>query len=394
MIENARTAESKLTFNDLTIRGLNGIVHGAIFLKDTYLSAPSLSHSETSEMENALNEYKTYLYRSPHYKVELGHYERTIQLYRGDYARLNHTDAKKGRSIPTEFSGLLSALNNYLLTIYAFDDLTDNSPYRGEQIAYHLIKPPQHIRDMYSFAKSALVEHMSQFSESAALELHSTITACDSVMESEGSDHYYRFNFEEEHTPQYAFMSLSKKAQFLSTIAMRPLQEVEGMAPPSEWSPALKKGYEAAWLASDYYKNISGKGVTNWIEIKSGRLPLPVVVALSNYPESLRANLIEDIKHIWELYKPYFQQPFDLRLLQNLVEFDKTETAKASIAQFVANLKRGDVESTIKQEINNRKRSMMNTSQQFGGVDHLDFFLAGINGYLAEKKIKNVLNNL
>lgn len=146
-----------------------------------------------------------------------------------------------------------------------------------------------------------------------------------------------------------------------------------------------------AWLINDLYKNETETGAVNWIELKGGRLPLPVVIAIHTLPEQNQQEMISVITQIWDLYRPIFEERMNSDVIEHIEQIDKSNRSKELFSQFNSLMTESDVKKFISDELERRLRIVRMISVKYEGLKSLSFFLTAIEGYILEKRIKRIL---
>ncbi len=371
--------------------GLNGFVCGLKYVFSNYAGLTPKFTYQDSDLDRRICRYRNNLYRSAHYRSEIGLYTHTAVLSLLDYEKISPSSA--AREVVGEawrpyslVNTLLSRLDDWLLLAYAYDDLLDNSPLRGSSVAWHLVTSPAEVHDMYWHSRAKLVEASQNISGQAASEVSGLVDQYDGAAEDEGDKHYYRFEGKDD--PERAFTNLKRKGKFFSGIVFKPLHLAAGILIPDLWRYAIQSGYEAAWLVNDFFKNATEFGLGRWLELKQGRLPLPIIVAMHSVDANSREQLTTVIGTIWKMYKPFFEERLDLDSLRELKSVDRSGVAKFSLKKFDQILKSTKVREKIEAEVESRRNAMRKVSKDDGGLDHLDVFDFALTYYLVSKKLR------
>lgn len=332
-----------------------------------------------SYVERKLRDFRTYFHSSFHYRTEIQMYRTSLKLLIRDMARRQSTS-----DIPPE--QIINALMDCLMVGYAMDDLVDHSPVRGDLPAYHIITDKETVVEIYEFAKLKLYQVLDGTIPGSGEKLMKLIDGYESASLSEGSTHYYSIDLDGYHTVDNMFAILHQKASFLSQFVLEPIEQVVGLI-SEDWREGLATGYEAAWLVNDYFKNASDASGGKWLELKSGRLPLPVVLALHLMNEEDKEKTTQIIEEIWVLYKPVFESEMSFETINEMNLLDHSAATTTLLKKFSDLLSKSKVSRIINHSIDQRVRRVRSTSSRYGGLAHLDFFLTALEVYKLKKSL-------
>src|SRR3990167_8741812 len=158
------------------IRGLNGMGQGLMYIFRNYGNSLPEVAEPRSGLQRQVDIYRRLLFESLHYRLELGMYSYSALLILQDmFRRTGNQEISKVlrevRKPSSPHNVLHSNLDDYLLLGYAYDDLLDNSPLRGNIPAYHLTTSSSLVEDMYWHTRGKLIDAIRFFSEDGATEL-------------------------------------------------------------------------------------------------------------------------------------------------------------------------------------------------------------------------------
>lgn len=393
MHRNTELKQRGAEISDLFSQRFSGIVQASIFI----IRFLAESRTKSSFGPEVISEYKEHMYRSKHYALEFEMYSNTVKLFLKDLKKIGYI-VKTDDLLDSEsrLSRLLQAVEDCLLAGYAYDDLIDNSPLRGSGVAYHLLKSKELVIDLYDEAKQKLISLLSELKMDikSISNIQEVILEYESVADAEDSSHYYTIDLLDYHSIENMLSILDKKAGSLSQLVLMPFQELVGAVIPEDWKQAYKYAFSCAWLVNDLHKNDTETGIGNWIELKGGRLPLPVVIAIHTLTDLDRQKIIAVITQIWDLYKNLFTGEMTKNVIEQIAQIDETDQSKELFLEFKSLLMKSGVKQFISSELEKRVKFVRNISSEYKGLSSISFFLTALDGYMIEKKSKLAIRKI
>jgi hypothetical protein len=302
--------------------------------------------------ESPLEAYRKFIEESLHYRLELAAYRHMLRLREEDADRklifAKNCDYRTVEEV-------IAAVSDYIMILFPYDDVIDNSPYRGLRPAYHLTHSPELVLKMYEEAKGRLLSLIDYINPSQVDVVRDLTEVYSKNARQEGMETFFKYDPDGEHNLEHGLKHLEAKALDFVRINQVPVAIATQRLYPQEWETALRKIFEATWLASDFFKNAVYPGVLEWIDIKTGRIPLPVVMALEKAKGSfLHDALLNVIYEIWHLYNPITGKTITANELEQLAKIDSSESARQLLTYFQIMLRDLNIKANVMQLINRK----------------------------------------
>jgi len=367
-----------------SLKQKSGMLTGGMkFGLDFIIYHYSKGWNKRCSQDTSIIKLRQYFADSIHYQIEfrMGEYLTHLLLKQTNVLVKNNF----------QLTNLLDSVQDYIISIFSYDDLQDKDLLRHKLISYHELNSPEDTLEVYSKAKNNLLNELGKNDKSLISKFQPVIEALEESLEEEDAANNYDLE-KQLQTNSGSFQALQKKsstyASFFYDIPLCFLKKEDSLNPRIR--DAFVQGIEAAWLWSDM-TDYAAKNGESWLDLKQGRIYLPLRYTIEKSKEPGKVKTL--ISQAWNTYKPIIEvkdktareKLAEIKILdkENYELFSDIRTCMMNVGTF----------DYVKKESQLRKLNAMQIDKELGGVPFLQTYLFALTMYSLEKRVKLEMRN-